>query len=194
MREAIEIVRNGILCGGMFALAAIGWIAVCARLHRSWRIWWSQRHKIIMSAFALVTIYVGGTKVARVSAVGDPYITVNGSYVTNNFVHVEIQKKYEWVPDTTMIMIYSRELSQTNTEDWVRVTRIEEGAWRIIDFPQDIAFPNATNYNFLVAANYIPEPTIHTNGVWTARGFVISSNGVSSITGAIPNSRIKKED
>lgn len=194
MKEILLQIQGGILIGCMFGLGVIVLAVFLSEACKCWRDWMRQRHALILTAAALVGLVVGGTKHGSVTTGGDLYINVSGSYVTNDFVHVEVQKRYEWLPDTTAILIYSRELSQTNAEDWVRVTRIEEGDWRIIDFPLDIAFPNATNYNFLVASNYVPEPTVHTNGVWTARGFIVDTNGVSSMTGAFPFSRIKLED
>ena len=65
------------------------------------------------------------------------------------------------------------------------------------EFPLDIPFANATNYNFLIAANYIPAPTVHTNGVWSIKGFIIPAGGKppSPATYAFPNTKtIKRED
>ena len=59
------------------------------------------------------------------------------------------------------------------------------------DHPYDYSLANATNYDVMVAANFTPEPTIHTNGVWQARGFMIPGTGKA----AFPNTKvIKKED
>ena len=99
------------------------------------------------------------------------------------------------------ILIWSRTLQQTNAEDWVRLVRAEEGPFRLYEFPLDIAFPNATNYDFMVAANYVPEPTVHTNGVWSIKGFTIPGGGGTEARharygkSAFPNTRIiRKED
>lgn len=178
----------------MLGLAVLALAIALTKAAKRWREWMRQRHVMILTALALVALEVGGTKHGSVTSGGDPYINVNGSYVTNDLVHVEVHKRYAWLPDGTSILIYSRELSQTNAEDWVKMSRIEGGDWRISEFPLDITFTNATNYNFLVASNYVPEPTVHTNGVWTAHGFVIDTNGVSSMTGAFPFSRIRLED
>lgn len=182
MKEIGLAIEGGLLIGCMFSLAAIFFGLAIYRTVRSWQIWKRKRAVGIMSAFALVAIIVGGTKLGTVS-VSDPYIRDTGSFVTNDYVHVSIAKRFEFIPDDMEVLIWSRELSSTNASDWALQTRLEEGPYRLEEFPLDIQFPNATNYNFMVAANYIPQPTVHTNGVLSIKGFIIPNTNMS----AFPN-------
>ena len=119
--------------------------------------------------------------------VSDPYIVNAGSYLTNDVAHVAIAKRTPLLPDSTEILVYARPADSTNVEDWVRL----EPRLTFADHPYDYSLANATNYDVMVAANFTPEPTIHTNGVWQARGFIIPGTGKA----AFQNTKvIKKED
>jgi len=194
MREIGLAIEGGLLIGCVWILLSLFLFSVCCHVWRGWKIFKRKRRVVALLLLSAVAVIVGGTKNGIVTTLNDPYITVDGSYTTNEFVHVEVQKRYDWLPNNTEIWIWSREIIQTNEEDWVKLVRVEEGEYVITDFPLDIPFPNATNYDFLVAANYVPEPSVHTNGVWTARGFIIDSNGVDAITGAFPFSKVKTEE
>ena len=117
-------------------------------------------------------VLYGGSKGGRV-IVDDPYIANAGSCLTNDVVHVAISKRTSLLPDTTEILVYARELASTNAADWTRLTPHLTYA----DHPYDYSLPNATNYNVMVAANFAPSPTVHTNGVWSITGFVIPHSG-----------------
>lgn len=200
MEKAFDTIATAILYGGLFGLVvcgvaifAIGAKACLEELRRTFK---SKCAKAIaLFAVVLATMY-GGSKTGRVS-VDDPYIRDAGSYVTNDFVHVAVAARFDFIPPTTEVLVFSRELAQTNAEDWVQLTRIEEGPYRLGEFPLDIPFANATNYNFLIAADYIPAPTVHTNGVWSIKGFIVPGTATNDTTGmiAFPNTKtIKMED
>jgi len=128
-------------------------------------------------SFALLAswaVLYGGSKgpQGRVT-VDDPYIRDAGSYLTNDVVHVAIAKKTDLLPDSTEILVYARELAATNASDWVRLSPHLTFA----DHPHDYTLVNATNHNVLVAANFTPSPTVHTNGVWSITGFIIPGSG-----------------
>ena len=202
MRDAFDTISTAILYGGLFGLVVCG-VAIFAIGAKTCLDDWLKTFRsrgaktVSLIAVALATMY-GGSKhiIGRVS-VDDPYIRDAGSYVTNDYVHVAVAARYEFIPPTTEVLIFSRELEQTNAADWVQLTRIEEGPYKLGEFPLDIPFANATNYNFLIAANYIPAPTVHTNGVWSIKGFIIPAGGKppSPATYAFPNTKtIKRED
>lgn len=137
-----------------------------------------------VAAVCAVAILYGGRK--GTVTVNDPYITNAGSYLTNDMVHVSIAKRTQLIPDSTEILVYARQVDQTNATDWVRL----EPHLTFAQHPFDYALANATNYDVMVAANYVPEPTVHTNGVWQIKGFIIPGTGKA----AFPNTRtIKKE-
>ncbi len=127
---------------------------------------------LLLAVFALA-MYCHGARKGRVT-VEDPYIRDAGSYLTNDVAHVAIEKKSPLLPDDTEILVYARELAQTNAADWVRITPHLTFA----DHPHDYLLPGlATNYNVLVAADFTPAPTVHTNGVWSINGFLIPGSG-----------------
>ncbi len=117
--------------------------------------------------------------------VSDPYIQNDGSYLTNDVAHVAIAKRTPLLPNDTEILVYARQVDATNATDWVRLSPHLTFA----DHPYDYSLPNATNYDLMVAADFTPAPTVHTNGVWQMKGFTIPGTGKS----AFPNTRIRKE-
>ena len=201
MRESFDIIAMAIFYGALFGLAVIALAVFAVGFMRCWQIVWEEMRRmstparaIALLAVALASMY-GVSKPGRVM-VDDPYITDAGSFVTNDFVHVAVVGRYAFIPGDTEILIYSRELEQTNAADWVQITRVEEGPYRLAEFPLDIPFPSATSYNFLVAANYIQAPTVHTN-VWQIKGFIVPADASppSPATFAFPNTKtIRKED
>ncbi len=130
--------------------------------------------RVCLSLLASWAVVYGGSKApqGRVT-VSDPYIADAGSYLTNDVVHVAIAKRTPMLPDTTEILVYARQLDSTNALDWARLAPHLTFA----DHPHDYSLPNATNYNVMVAASFVPGPTVHTNGVWSITGFVIPNSG-----------------
>ena len=139
------------------------------------------------AALAMLALAACCTIFARKGSVtiSDPYIQNNGSYLTNDVAHVAIAKRTPILPDDTEILVYARQVDSTNVTDWVRLSPHLTFA----DHPYDYSLPNATNYDVMVAADFTPAPTVHTNGVWQMKGFTIPGTGKS----AFPNTRIRKE-
>lgn len=122
------------------------------------------------AALCAAVIYGGGKGSIYIS---DPYIQDDGSYLTNDVAHVSIAKRTALLPDDTEILVYFRAADSTNAVDWARLTPHLAFA----DHPYDYQLPGpATNYSVMVAANYSPAPTVHTNGVWSITGFVIPAS------------------
>ena len=146
---------------------------------------------VAVAVAAAVCILYGGRK-GRVT-VSDLYIQDAGSYLTNDSVHVSIAKRTQMLPDDTEILVYARQVDLTNATDWVRLEPHLTLAQHLLVegvYSWEYSLPNATNYNVLVAENFTPAPTVHTNGVWQMKGFTIPGTGKS----AFPNTRtIKKE-
>lgn len=141
------------------------------RFRAFWRgLCWPGR---IAFAAALVAAVIYGGGKGRI-VVDDPFIQDAGSYLTNDVAHVAIAKRTPILPDDTEILVYCRDADSTNAMDWVRL----EPHLAFADHPFDYRLPGpATNYSVMVAANYIPAPTVHTNGVWSIAGFVIPASG-----------------
>ena len=147
---------------------------------------------VAVAMAAAVCILYGGGKGGRVR-VDDPYIQDAGSYLTNDIAHVAISKRTQMLPDDTEILVYARQVDLTNATDWVRLEPHLTLAQHLLVegvYSWEYSLPNATNYNVLVAANFTPAPTVHTNGVWQMKGFTIPGTGKS----AFPNTRTIRQE
>lgn len=164
---------------GAFALAAL-----VGRARRAMRRYGVSARVVFLLAAAACVMLAGG-KGGSVS-VRDDYIQDAGSYLTNDVAHVAIAKRTPNLPDSTEILVYARELSSTNAADWFRLSPHLTFA----DHPYDYSLPNATNYSVLVSSSFVPEPTVHTNGVWALRGFEIPGHAGRYAFG---NSRTRKD-
>ena len=178
-------IQTSILWACLAAIVSLAVLAVVRLLSRSAH---SARRKLKGSTVAAMAVLaVSCTLLARKGrvTVADPYIRDAGSYLTNDIVHVAIAKRTPLLPDDTEILVYARQVDLTNATDWVRLSPHLTFAGH----PYDYALPNATNHDVMVAANFTPAPTVHTNGVWQMKGFIIPGTGKS----AFPNTRIRKE-
>ena len=139
------------------------------------------------ASLAMLALAVACTIFARKGSVtvSDPYIQNDGSYLTNDVAHVAIAKRTPLLPNDTEILVYARQVDSTNVTDWVRLSPHLTFA----DHPYAYSLPHATNYDAMLAADFTPAPTAHTNGVWQMKGFTIPGTGKS----AFPNTRIRKE-
>ena len=79
--------------------------------------------RVALSVLSVWAVAFGGSKGGRV-VVDDPYIKDDGSWLStsNNVAHVAIAKKSILMPNDTEILVYAREVAQTNAADWVRLT------------------------------------------------------------------------
>lgn len=179
-----------------FTTALLGGCAVCVAAlaagaaigiaKREWRRWKGAKDRAAAAVMVLVAggaaYWCGATK--GTVSVTDPYIMDAGSYLTNDVAHIAIAKRTPLLPDTTEILVYAREVSSTNAADWTRLAPHLTYA----EHPYDYALANATNHNVIVAADFTPEPTVHTNGVWQMKGFEIPGTGRA----AFPNTKIRR--
>lgn len=186
MKELVAGFQASLLWLCAVAIVSICSVAIAANMHRIVR---KARRRLKGSAVAAVAVVAlacilyGGRK--GTVTVSDPYIVNSGSYLTNDVAHISIAKRTQLLPDNTEILVYARQVDQTNATDWVRL----EPHLTFAEHPYDYALANATNYDVMVAANYVPEPTVHTNGVWQIKGFIIPGTGKA----AFPNTRTIKE-
>ncbi len=178
-------IQTAVLHACAATLAALAFLAVVRLLYRSLC---SVCRLPFHVAFALLSLAAACTLFARkgMVMVSDPYISNSGSYLTNDVAHISIAKRSALLPDDTSILVYARQVDSTNVADWVRLSPHLTYA----DHPHDYALPNATNYDVMVAADFVPAPTVHTNGVWQIKGFTIPGTGKA----AFPNTKtIRKE-
>lgn len=135
-------------------------------------------------AVVLAALY-GGSK-GRIT-VDDPYIVNAGSRYTNDAVRVAVAARFPYVPADTPVLVYARPEGSTNALDWVRLTPY----LTLAEHPYEYALANATNYDIMVAADFTPAPTVHTNGVWQMRGFIVPGTESPAAFGKaqFPNTR-----
>lgn len=93
------------------------------------------------------------------------YIIDNGSYVTNDAVHVAFTRT-PLVPASANFYLDALELCYTNQEDWATHSfTAYSNKFENMSVPFDFEFANATNYNWVGYTDWVPGPTVHTNGV-----------------------------
>ena len=180
----IHAIHTAILWACAVALILIASVVIIAGIGKAAE---RAKRRLRGAALAMFALAAACTIYARKGSVtvSDPYIQNDGSYLTNDVAHVAIAKRTPLLPNDTEILVYARQVDSTNVTDWVRLSPYLTFA----DHPYDYSLPNATNYDVMVAADFTPAPTVHTNGVWQMKGFTIPGTGKS----AFPNTRIRKE-
>ena len=180
----IHAIQQTVMYAGVAVLVAIALVVTAANMGKAAM---RAKRRLRRATLAMLALAAFCTIFARKGSVtiSDPYIQNDGSYLTNDVAHVAIAKRTPLLPNDTEILVYARQVDSTNVTDWVRLSPHLTFA----DHPYDYALPNATNYDVMVAADFTPAPTVHTNGVWQMKGFTIPGTGKS----AFPNTRIRKE-
>lgn len=117
----------------------------------------------------------------------DSYVQDAGCWASNSTVHVELAQR---VPGIDLagspVLLYAREIGVDDPEAWTELLPRRTFA----ELPADYALENATNHDFTVFLDYVPPPTVHTNGVWQMRGIELGRNA-DAATFAFPNTATK---
>ena len=126
--------------------------------------WWDRAVRCaLLGPFVAGMIVYGSTK-ARVTyprtEAGRAYLVDRGSYVTNDFVHLDFERRI--VPDDAALVIERRGVASTNDTDWAEFLRTTFAAFAV---PADLPCADATNWTWIVYADWAPEPSVHTNGI-----------------------------
>lgn len=139
-----------------------------AMLIAGWRVLKRSEHrKIFLLASAGFSLYAGAKHIigrveyARTDA-DIAYLTDRGSYVTNDFIHIDFVR-HPIVPASAGFIIEVFELADTNYEHGVTLV---ETTFADFPVPCDVAMDNATNYNAVCYTPWTPGPAVQTNGVW----------------------------
>ena len=112
------------------------------------------------------------------------YLMDNGSYVTNDAVHVAFARN-PILPASANIFIEGLELSYTNTSDWAKHSFLAySNTLGNVSSPFDMPHPDATNYNWIAYTDWVPPPTTHTNGVAYA-SWQRSINGSTNVLSTV---------
>lgn len=92
------------------------------------------------------------------------YLADSGSFVTNDFVHVDFARII--VPTSAPLYIDRRRVADEGDDSaWISHVETTFGQFAV---PQDIQFSNATNWDWMVYTTWTPGPSVLTNGVWHA--------------------------
>ena len=169
-----------------FVLARLCWNAATTfcRNHRH------QRGRAVMMLFFAIVATCAAQKATILFPRTDSdiiYIANNGSYVTNDFVHVDYIK-HPVVPSSAQLFIDYYAVDDTNLQN---VATLVATTFSAFHTPTNIPFAFATNYNFVCYTTWTPGSTVHTNGVlhanWgTASGSMANEAAARGLFWAIP--------
>lgn len=156
----------------VFFLALALVLAAAAACRTAWRD--LDRRRGVFAALAALA--AACTMLAQKSGTisFDRLIADAGSYLTNDVVHVAATNAAAYASfdfSASTLLVYARPVGSTNSADWAEL----EPRRTFGEQPADWHLPNATNYNVLVAVDYVPPSPVHTNGVLELRGFVVPS-------------------
>lgn len=156
----------------VFFLALTVALAAAAACRTAWRD--LDRRRGVFAALAALA--AACTMLAQKSGTisFDRLIADAGSYLTNDVVHVAATNAAAYASfdfSASTLLVYARPVGSTNSADWAEL----EPRRTFGEQPADWHLPNATNYNVIVALNYVPPSPVHTNGVLELRGFVVPS-------------------
>lgn len=178
MMETIKAIQSALMTGCLLALVIlvgiVGFVGVFGRYREAWRSM-SDHSAVgkVLAVFAVVScILYGGTKAARSRFTFEPGLLNDGSYSTNDLVHVEwVKSGTPYVSDAATLYVDYREIGSTN--EWELLAESTVGEYML-----DINLKDATNYNFNVWWYYKPED-VHTNGVWMYKAIRAKGNDPS---------------
>lgn len=165
MKDLLLSIQGGILLGALFGLGVIVLAVVLTEVLGAWKIWRERRKSVALSLLALAAIIVGGTKPSHVNFPRtDPevaYLIDNGSYVSNNVVHVDFNTFL--IPGDAPITLAYWPNESTNEADFVELFTYNLSAW---PRPLDLEFENAISNRWYCYTTWTPGPAAHTNGVF----------------------------
>ena len=134
---------------------------------------WVKKHKgeaLFVAPFVICMVWVGSSKFTPTITYPrtDPetwYLMNNGSYVSNDFVHVAYNRNLI-LPASANLFIECLESCYSNQTDWASHSILAySNTIENSSSPFDLPWPAASNYNWIVYTDWTPPPTTHTNGV-----------------------------
>ena len=166
-------VLQNVSVAGLVAIATVAGVGIVAA-YLSPVVKWMRRHRLdaaLVAPFVVGLVLYGGAKhvVGKITYPRtDPevwYLLDNGSYVTNDAVHVAFSRNLI-VPASASFYLYGLELSYTNQADWAEHSFCAySNTFAQISQPFDLPHPAATNFNWIAFTDWTPPPVTHTNGV-----------------------------
>lgn len=145
------------------------------------------RNRLVFLFFAVVATWYAGAK-HKIGNISFPWTTVatrylvdNGSYVTNDFVHVSFSRN-PIVPTSAWFFLDACPLSVSNlTEVSSNSFTVYSNRFSAISVPFDVPYTAATNYNWFAYTDWSPSPTVHTNGVAFVLWRFKSTNNIEAV-------------
>ena len=144
---------------------------------------WESRHlgggeksksilnRILFAAGCVIAVLHGGSKgfYGRITYpytdAETHYLYDNGSYVTNDAVHVAFIRS-PLVPSSAIFWLDACPISVTNADEVAANTfNVYSNLFAEMSVPFDLAYPAATNFNWFGYTDWVPGPVTHTNGV-----------------------------
>jgi len=187
----IETVRRAIMWTALVGLAALlltlFLAAALPELRRAWRRA-RRASRAAAALFAAGLALYAGAKHAGGRFTFDTYLADAGSYLTNDVAHVAARKLSVVIPDSTPVLVFARELSQTNAADWAELAPRRTYA----DLPADWPLPNATNHNVYVALDWSPVQPVVTNLYFQTTPIAVlgGSDATNGVRAVIPRSEL----
>jgi len=181
---------NIITCISLVFLLALALVlAAAAACRTAWRGLDRRRGRFAALAVLAAACAVFAQKPGTISF--DRLIADAGSYLTNDVVHVAATNAAAYASldfSSSPLLVYARSINSTNAADWVEL----EPRRTFGELPADWHLTDATNYNVLVALDYVPPSPVHTNGVYELRGFKVGETPTERAAGFI-RSAVKTE-
>ena len=189
-----EIYQTAVMAIALCGLSALTLVLVAAAIwpyiSAAWDALGRQHARKAMLVMATLATLYGGAKhiIGKINFPRtDPevwYLLDNGSYVTNDAVHVAFTRNLI-LPSSANIFIEGMELSYTNESDWAEHSFLAySNTLGNVTSPFDMPFPAATNYNWIAYTDWTPPPTTHTNGVAYA-SWQRSINGSTNVLSTV---------
>lgn len=154
---------------GIVAFSVLVSIILIPHLCRAWDK--ASRHsvKVFLAFCALATMYAGAKHIGRIEyPFTDPevrYLTDHGSYVTNDYVHIDFTRNL-LVPSSATLYVDGCDIQWTNDIDKAaHMFTAYASSFSVTTVPFDLPYAAATNYNWYVYTDWVPPPVVHTNGV-----------------------------
>lgn len=185
MREIADTIQLWMLAGCSIAFVVLAAVVLVRLAYRAWCAWRIKPRSAVLAVMAVWALYVGGTKPPKASISWDEGLFDNGTAVdTNDLRRITFRWRYEaWIPPISTVTVSALPIGSSTTFEVASapITNLTLAATMETD---------ATNYTYLVAHSYTPEPVIKTNGVyhiecfgntnrtWVPQGVVITKNGV----------------
>lgn len=149
------LVAMAVACIFVFCCKRFGWV--------NKQLGGQRALKCVMSIMAVVFMLYAGTKVRVGTITFDKhYIVDSGSYLTNDVLHLEFTKTSNLIPDDTEVLVHVRDFTDTNSTEYVQMFPVIA----ITNSPYEYHLENATNFDVIVTANYIPPQPVITNNLF----------------------------